>query len=170
MEIEISKEEEQRYAELQEIALNFAREGNMQELEKMLRAGINVNLSTHREDSLLMLASYNGNYETTKMLIENNADLNKINAREQTPLEGVCFKGDLKIVKLLVENGANFEGKAIVYASMFGNKDIVEYLKSKGLAKKSLQIFGINIEWIASITTYIKSLKNKKLMRKSYTQ
>jgi len=166
MQIEISKEEEQRYAELQEIALNFAREGNTQELKKMLTAGINVNLSTHKEDSLLMLASYNGNYETTKLLIENNADLNKVNAREQTPLEGVCFKGDLDIVKLLIENGADFEGKAIVYASMFGNMDIVEYLKSQGVAKKSLKIFGINIEWIASITTYMKSLKNKILIGK----
>ena len=138
MDVIISKEE-QRYAELQEIALDFAREGNTQELEKMITAGINVNLSTSKEDSLLMLASYNGNYETTKMLIANNADLNKVNARDQTPLEGVCFKGDLDILKLLVENGANFEGKAIVYASMFGNIDIVEYLKHQGLSKKSLK-------------------------------
>lgn len=161
METTISNEEEHRYAQLQQIALNFAREGNTIELEKMVIAGINVNLSTHKEDSLLMLASYNGNYETTKMLIENNADLNRINLREQTPLEGVCFKGDLNIVKLLVQSGANFEGKAIIYASMFGNIDIVEYLKSQGVDKKSLKIFGINIEIIATITTYIKRIKNK---------
>lgn len=32
------------------------------------------------------------------------------------------------MVKLLVNAGANFEGKAIIYASVFGNIDIVKYL------------------------------------------
>ena len=161
--MEISKEEEKRYAQLQMMALDFAREGNTKELELMIRHGMNVNLCTSKDDSLLMLSSYNGNIETSKMLIELGADINKINQRGQTPLEGVCFKGYLDIVKLLVQNGANFEGKAIIYASMFGNKDIVAYLKKQGIDKKSLKIFGINIEIVASITTYIKSFrKNKK--------
>jgi len=159
--IKISPEEEQRYAELQVLALDFAREGNTLELKKMLDAGLNVNLSTQKEDSLLMLASYNGNYETTQMLIEKNADLNRVNQRAQTPLEGVCFKGNLEIVKLLVESGANFEGKAIVYASMFGHKQIVAYLKNQGVDKKSLRLFGINIERIVSLVAYLKSLKNR---------
>jgi len=159
--IKVSAAEEKRYAELQALALDFAREGNTVELAKMIDAGININLSTQKLDSLVMLASYNGNYETTQMLIEKGADLNRVNQREQTPLEGVCFKGNIEIVKLLVENGANFEGKAIIYASMFGHIEIVEYLKSKGVNKKSLKFFGINIEKLASFTAYLKSLKNK---------
>ena len=105
----ISKQEEERYEELQLIALDFARNGNTRELEKMLEYGMSVNLCTSKHDSLIMLSSYKGHLETTKMLIEKGADINKLNARGQTPLDGVCFKGDFRIAKLLVENGANME-------------------------------------------------------------
>ena len=161
---EVSKEEEERYAELQMIALDLAREGNTSELEYMLDYGMSVNLCTHKDDSLLMLASYNGNYETTKMLIDKGADIERRNQRGQTPLEGVCFKGNLEIVKLLVENGANVEGNAIIYATMFGNKDIVSYLKEQNLDRKNVKIWGVNVDIIASITSKVRYLfkKDKK--------
>ena len=57
--MEISKEEEERYVQLQMMALDFAREGNTQELELMIKHGMSVNLCTHKDDSLLMLATYN---------------------------------------------------------------------------------------------------------------
>jgi len=154
--MEITQEEEQRYSELQLLALNFSREGNTDELEKMLSYGMNINLSTMKNDSLLMLASYNGNIETTKMLIEKGANLNQTNQRGQTPLEGVCFKGNLPMVKLLVESGANFEGKAIIYASMFGNMEIVKYLKKQGINQKTYKIFGIDIDFITSLTSKVR--------------
>lgn len=151
----ISNEEENRYLELQLIALDFAREGNTNELKKMLDHGLSVNLVTLKEDSLLMLASYNGNFDTTKMLIEKGANIDLVNQRGQTPLEGVCFKGNIDLVELLVDSGANFEGKAIIYASMFGHKDIVKYLQSKSNGNKSLKNIGLNI-----LTTIVVKFKN----------
>ena len=145
MKTDISQEEERRYEQLQIIALDYARTGEKKELEKMISAGMSVNLTTHKEDSLLMLASYNGNYQTCKMLISYKARLNQKNQRGQTPLEGVCFKGYLNIVKLLVENKAEVNSKAIMYASIFGNIDIVKYLKSKktsvSFAVRILEVF-----------------------------
>lgn len=129
MSVEITKEEEERYAQLQLLALDFAREGNTEELYKMIQHGMSVNLLTHKDDSLLMLASYNGNLETTQMLIAHGADMNRRNQRGQTPLEGVCFKGNLEMVKLLVESGAEVSKNAFIYATMFGNKEVVLYLK-----------------------------------------
>ena len=152
----ISQEEEARYENLQLIALDYARNGETKELDKMINHGMSVNLSTHKDDSLLMLATYNGHMETAKMLINHKADINKINKRGQTPLEGVAFKGYFDIVKLLIESGANFQGKAIIYASMFGNKQIVEYIKNQGIDKKSLRILGISVEKIASIMSIFK--------------
>ena len=79
------------------------------------------------------------------MLISYKARLNQKNQRGQTPLEGVCFKGYLNIVKLLVENKAEVNSKAIMYASIFGNIDIVKYLKSKktnvSIMMRILEIF-----------------------------
>ena len=154
--LSISEEDENRYAELQMIALDFAREGNTQELERMIRYGINVNLCTHKDDSLLMLATYNANLATSKMLLEFGADTDKRNQRGQTPLEGVCFKGNLEMVKLLVENGASMDGNALVYAGIFGHKEIVDYLKKQKLNDKQDKILGMNIEFIVSITAKLK--------------
>ncbi len=137
------------------MALDFARDGDTQELESMLKYGLSSNLCTHKDDSLLMLATYNGNLETSKMLLSYGADIDKVNQRGQTPLEGVCFKGNLEMVKLLIENGAKSDTNAIIYATMFGNKDIVDYLKNTSSKDK---ILGINIEFIVKITSKIKSL------------
>ena len=160
--MEISKEEEQRYAQLQMIALDFAREGNTQELESMLKHGLNVNLCTHKDDSLLMLATYNGNLETSKMLLNYEVDINKVNQRGQTPLEGVCFKGNVEIVKLLVENGAVVGRNAVIYAGMFGHKEIVGYLKKHNFDNKQARVFGIGIELIVLITAKIRYFFLKK--------
>lgn len=154
MKTKISKEEENRYEQLQLIALDYARNGNTQELEKMIEAGMSVNLSTAKDDTLVMLASYNGNFETVQMLISHKANLNKINQRGQTPLEGVCFKGYLNIVKLLVANKAQVETKAIIYASIFGNKEIVKYLKAQS---KKVSISVKVVEFLSFFTPYLKA-------------
>ncbi|MDR0579982.1 MAG: ankyrin repeat domain-containing protein [Campylobacteraceae bacterium] len=134
----------ERYEELLAMAVDFARYGQTKELESMLKAKLPINLKDHKGNTLLMLAAYNGNADTVKMLIDMGADVNLKNDRGQTPLAGVCFKGYTKIVKLLVENGANidedngFGMRAVMFASMFGNRDIVEYLtkRHKGLKPK----------------------------------
>ena len=162
MSIKITEEEEQRYAQLQLIALNFARDGNTQELKKMLDYGMNVNLCTHNNDTLLMLSSYKGYLELTKMLLEYGADVNRVNSRGQSPLEGVCFKGDLEMLKLLIHHGAEYKGRAMMYASIFGNKDIVQYLQSLDASSTSSKFLGIRFEYIAALTSGVRSLFFKK--------
>ena len=159
---EITQEEEDRYAKLQLLALDFAREGNTKELEKMLKYGMSVYLCTHKNDTLIMLASYKGHIETVKMLIEKRADINKTNARGQTPLDGVCFKGNLEMVRLLVENGANIQGNPIIFATIFGNSDIVSYLKNHCVDKKSYKILGVNVDIISNFVSFFKSFFKKQ--------
>jgi len=156
--MEISKEEEQRYVELQKIALDFARAGETKELEKMIKHGLSSNLLTQKDDSLLMLATYNGNLETSKMLLENGANIDQANQRGQTPLEGVCFKGSLDIVKLLVENGAKISNSSLVYASIFGHKEIFEYLKKQSKAENKRSFLSIGMWFIVSIASKIKKI------------
>lgn len=135
---QLSEVEEARYAELQRQALDFARQGETALLRLMVEAGLPVNLSDHKGQSLLMLASYNGNYETTLMLLELGAQVDRRNDRGQTPLGGVAFKGNLQIAQLLVEHGADIHADngggmtALSFAAMFGRRDIADYLKSRG--------------------------------------
>jgi len=132
--ISITQDEETRYLQLQEMALDFARQGNVFELSKMIDAGLNIDLSDNKGNTLLMLASYNNQEDVVTYLIQNNASVDKRNDRGQTPLAGVCFKGYLNIVKILVENGADkyanngMGATPITFASIFGNKEIYEYL------------------------------------------
>ena len=105
----LTQAEEQRYGELCAIALDFARRDNADELEKMIKAGLSVNLKSAKGDTLLMLASYNNALKTVNMLLSNGARVDERNDREQTPLAGAAFKGHLEVVKALVDAGADVE-------------------------------------------------------------
>lgn len=161
--VEITSEELKRYEELQVLALDFAREGRTQDLKKMIEAGMSVNLTDHKGNTLLMLASYNGNAETSQMLVDFKADVDRKNDKGQTPLAGVCFKGYLDIVKILVNAGANiYENNglgatALTFASMFGNTQIVEYL-TKQDKNKSFK-YKIYL-WFSKIIGLFKRSKN----------
>ncbi|NKQ41062.1 MAG: ankyrin repeat domain-containing protein [Sulfurovum sp.] len=154
--------EEDRYVQLQSLALDYAREGDTKGLEKMLRYGMPINLGTHKGDTLLMLATYNGCVDTTSILIQKGANIDQKNQRGQTPLEGACFKGKLPIVKLLVENGATIDKNAIIYASIFGHKDIVYYLTKQGVDGSRSKVFGVFIDIVVAISFKIKTLFKTK--------
>jgi uncharacterized protein len=59
METIATEAEEQRYGELQRMAIDFARRGETESPGAMLRHGLPVNLADSKGNSLLMLASYN---------------------------------------------------------------------------------------------------------------
>lgn len=142
MKSDITKKEEKRYAELQKMALDFARVGETEELRKMISAGMPVNLADEKGQALLMLASYNGNFETSKMLLENGAAVDQKNDRGQTPLGGVAFKGYPEIAELLIKHGAGVNADngggmtPIHYALMFGRTEVVKVLEKHGAATK----------------------------------
>ncbi|TQR34557.1 ankyrin repeat domain-containing protein [Campylobacter sp. MIT 99-7217] len=138
----LSEEEEKRFKELAKMAFDYARNDECENLEMMIKAGLSVNLKTHKGDSLLMLAAYNNSFNTAKMLLENGARVDEKNDRGQTPLAGVCFKGHLKMCELLVGHGANIDENnglgmtPYTFAVMFGRKEVAQFLLQS--SKKSL--------------------------------
>lgn len=141
-----------RYDELCLMALDFARHNNASELEKMLNAGLGVNLKSSKGDTLLMLASYNNSLDAVRLLLSRGALVDERNDRGQTPLAGAAFKGHLAVVKALVEAGADVNANnglgatPITFAAMFGQRDVLKYLQDKnakmGLFSKFLAFFG----------------------------
>ncbi|WP_276882754.1 ankyrin repeat domain-containing protein [Campylobacter cuniculorum] len=160
----LSLEEEKRFAELCNMAFDFARNDECENLEIMIKAGLNVNLKTQKGDTLLMLASYNNSLKTAQMLLENGARVDEKNDRGQTPLAGVCFKGHLQMCELLVKHGANInENNGLgmtpyTFAIMFGRKEVAEFLLNH--SKKSL------MKRIA--LKILKILKNDKKITKNF--
>jgi ankyrin repeat protein len=143
IDLEITPAEEDRYSELQQLALDAARTGDMGMLMPMLDAGMPVNLADEKGNSLLMLASYHGHLRIVELLLKSGAAPDQRNARNQTPLAGVAFKGGLEIAKLLVKHGADPNADQgggrfpVQFAAMFGNPDIVEFLNSLQLTRKT---------------------------------
>ncbi|KAF2725139.1 ankyrin [Polychaeton citri CBS 116435] len=107
---------------------NHAREGKTNELKQYITAGIPVNLTNHKGDTLLMLAAYYGNLDTVKMLIDHDADLNALNERGQSPIAGAVFKGYDEIVGFMHAKGADLlagQPNAIDSAKMFRREELL---------------------------------------------
>lgn len=127
------------------MALDFARRDDADELEKMIKAGLSVNLKSAKGDTLLMLASYNNALKTVNMLLSNGAIVDERNDRGQTPLAGAAFKGHLEVVKALVNAGADVEATSglsmtpYAFAIMFGRSETAKFLLSKRKKQGLLQ-------------------------------
>lgn len=162
--LNITAEEEARYAELQLMALDLARAGDTAALEDMLAAGLPPNLSDEKGNTLLMLAAYHGHEETVRMLIARGAEVDRRNDREQTPLGGVAFKGNLAMARLLIEAGADIEAdqgggrRPLMFAAMFGHRAMVKMLIEAGADTRSQTVLGVSAENVAKMTGAIRSV------------
>jgi hypothetical protein len=160
--------EEKRYAELQCLALGFARNGEAGHLAAMLDAGLPVNLADAKGNSLLMLASYHGELETARMLLAYGAEVDRRNDRSQTPLGGVAFKGYEAIVTLLLAHGADIDADngggmtPLMFAAMFGRSQIVEQFKARGASLQRRNRWGISARFIMRLTRPISFIMCRK--------
>jgi uncharacterized protein len=85
----------------------LAREGDAESLAAYVDAGVPVNLTNDKGDSLLMLAAYHEHPAAVRALLERGADPQRVNDRGQTPLAGAVFKKSPEIVQLLIAAGAD---------------------------------------------------------------
>ena len=115
---------------------DFARIGQTEPLAQYISAGIPVNLTNHKGDTLLMLATYHGNFETVKMLVEKGAEIDVCNDRGQSIVAGAVFKGYGDIVKYLAEKGADLalgQPNAVECAQMFQRDDMLRFFGVENL-------------------------------------
>ncbi len=111
---------------------DLARHGDTDTLAAYVDAGVPVNLTNDRGDSLVMLAAYHGHPETVTSLLERGADPNRPNDRGQTPLAGAVFKGETEVVRILVGHGADPAAgmpSALDTAAMFARQDLLDLLQ-----------------------------------------
>jgi uncharacterized protein len=87
--------------------LGLARQGEREELERLLERGVPVNLTGGTGDSLLILAAYHSHPATVGMLLHRGADPNRVNDRGQTALGAAVFRRSVESVQLLLEAGAD---------------------------------------------------------------
>ncbi|MGC7099722.1 ankyrin repeat domain-containing protein [Amycolatopsis lurida] len=110
----------------------FARTGSTAELAAYVDAGIPVNLTNDRGDTLVMLAAYHGHAATVTALLERGADPDRTNDRGQSPLAGAVFKAEPEVVKALLAGGADPDAgqpSALETARLFGNDEMLTLLR-----------------------------------------
>ncbi|WP_327298754.1 MULTISPECIES: ankyrin repeat domain-containing protein [unclassified Streptomyces] len=115
--------------ELATRVFDLARQGETAALAAYVDAGVPVNLTNDRGDTLVMLAAYHGHAETVEALITRGGQADRANDRGQTPLAGAVFKGEDAVVRALLTGGADPEAgtpSAVDTARMFGKAELVE--------------------------------------------
>jgi ankyrin repeat protein len=107
---------------------NLARDGETGALAAYVDAGVPVNLSNDKGDTLVMLAAYHGHAPAVAALLERGADPDRANDRGQTPLAGAIFKGEQEVIDALLNGGADPAAgtpSAVDTARMFGQDALV---------------------------------------------
>jgi uncharacterized protein len=126
-------------AELDEETLAFARRmfdlaraGRTEELIEQVDAGLPVNLTNDKGDTLLILAAYHAHPDTVAALLSRGADHARVNDRGQTALAAAAFRRSAEAVTALVEAGADpahGNPSAIETATFFDLPDMLALLR-----------------------------------------
>jgi uncharacterized protein len=86
---------------------DLARGGHTEELTAYVDAGVPVNLTNDKGDTLLILAAYHGHAVTVGALLDRGVDHSRVNDRGQTALAAAVFKQSAETVTRLIEAGAD---------------------------------------------------------------
>jgi anti-sigma regulatory factor (Ser/Thr protein kinase) len=108
----------------------LARAGDTERLLAYVDAGVPVNLSNDKGDTLLMLAAYHGHPGTVRALAARGADPERANDRGQRPLAGAVFKKETDVVRALLDAGADPRSgspSAADTARMFGHTEFLAW-------------------------------------------
>ena len=86
---------------------DLARAGSTEELAAYVDAGVPVNLTNDKGDTLLILAVYHGHPATVGALLDRGADHSRANDRGQTALAAAVFRQSADTVTRLLAAGAD---------------------------------------------------------------
>lgn len=84
-----------------------ARYGNITEVQKLVRSGVNVNLKDRNGETALVWAAVNGNTNIMKYLLSKGADINSYGRQGNTALHISALFNKLESLKYLIDNGAD---------------------------------------------------------------
>ncbi|NYF58751.1 hypothetical protein HDA35_004582 [Micromonospora purpureochromogenes] len=86
---------------------DLARAGETEELSGYVEAGLPVNMTNDRGDTLLILAAYHAHPATVAALLARGADHSRANDRGQTALAAAVFRKNAEAVRALLDAGAD---------------------------------------------------------------
>ena len=134
----------------------IARRGDTEVMDMFLDAGLDPDLQDAQNNSLLMIAAYNGQLEMTRLLLDAGADPDLPGARGNTPLMGVCFKGYLEVAEELLARGAQVNARGggdltpLMMAALFNKLEFAKLFLAHGADAALTNLQGQSAAAIAS--------------------
>lgn len=111
-----------------------------QAVEKILKAGADVNRQNNNKQTALMSAAENRNIESVKLLLDANADISVKDLGEMTALLHAVKSGSLEITKFLYEKGGKKDFSddsaaaiALSYAASNAQPEMMKFLLQAGI-------------------------------------
>lgn len=89
-----------------------AESGNVQEVDRLLAAGADVNARDSLGETPLFYAAFSGSKETAESLIAHDADINATDREEFTPLHTAAYQSRREVVELLIRKGAKVNARS----------------------------------------------------------
>ena len=91
--------------------MDAALDGNLDEVKRLLDAGVKIDTEYEAGNTPLIYASVPGHLDVAMLLLERGADINKRTEYGYTVLHMAARFGRLDVVKMLVESGADLHAK-----------------------------------------------------------
>ncbi|MET8277845.1 ankyrin repeat domain-containing protein [Micromonospora sp. NPDC005174] len=112
---------------------DLARAGEAEELAAQVDAGLPVNLTNDKGDTLLILAAYHSHPDTVAALLARDADHTRTNDRGQSALAAAVFRSSADSVRALLAAGADpayGNPSALETAQFFDLPEMVRLLRA----------------------------------------
>jgi ankyrin repeat protein len=116
-----------------ESTFDLARRGDVGALTTYVDAGLPVNLTNGRGDTLLLLAAYYQHTDLVRELLARGADTERVNDQGQTALGAAVFRRCRPAVEALLAAGADPRGgsqSAVDVARFFGLAEMDDLLEA----------------------------------------
>ncbi len=117
--------------EVSEKLLNAAKEGNYDEMKKLVEQGAYINAVDEKKNTALYFAAAAGNFDAVKYLVEKGAKLNIRHSSGQLALDRAAQEGYIDVVKYLADHGSLILVEPVSplwLAAQKGHLSVVKYL------------------------------------------
>ena len=128
-----------------------ARSGDLEQVQRLVLDGVNVNEKAVRDETPLMVAALAGQGEIVNYLLQRGADINARNNSGMTALHAAAHAGHADIVELLIAKGArvndadnSFGVTALHLASEENHLDTVRVLLKHDADLEAVEVNGFD--------------------------